>query len=223
MKSLLHELGISLQHRVISIVGSGGKTTLMYALARECANQGEAVMVATTTHIKRPNEPDFLLADLQNVQLTAGKVTVVGENTANEKLKMPSPKMLTELCKSADRVLIEADGSKMLPIKFPNETEPVILPCTDFVIAVAGLSALGKPLSEVCHRAHLAQDMLGIQPEQLVTPEIIANLLIKGYRRWNPAIVLNQADDRITQKGAVQTAALLRLGGFQTILITSFK
>lgn len=223
MNTLLQELGITTRHRVISIVGSGGKTTLMYALARECANQGEVVMVTTTTHIKRPQEPDFLLADLQNVKLTAGKVTVVGEDTTNQKLKMPSADMLTQLCKSADRVLIEADGSKMLPIKFPNNTEPVILPCTDLVIAVAGLSALGKPLNEVCHRAGLAQDMLGIKPEQLVTPEILANLLIKGYKSWNPTVVLNQADDRVTRKVAEQTAALLRLSGFETIIITSLN
>ena len=40
---------------VISLVGGGGKTTLLYALARHYSAQGQRVLVSTTTHIRRPD------------------------------------------------------------------------------------------------------------------------------------------------------------------------
>ena len=39
---------------VISLVGGGGKTTLMYNLAAHCARKGWRVLAATTTHIMQP-------------------------------------------------------------------------------------------------------------------------------------------------------------------------
>ena len=38
---------------VVSLVGGGGKTTLLYAFARHCAAKGWRVLVSTTTHIRR--------------------------------------------------------------------------------------------------------------------------------------------------------------------------
>ena len=37
---------------VVSLVGGGGKTTLLYAFARHCAAKGWRVLVSTTTHIR---------------------------------------------------------------------------------------------------------------------------------------------------------------------------
>ena len=39
---------------VVSLVGGGGKTTLLYAMASHCAQKGWRVLVSTTTHILRP-------------------------------------------------------------------------------------------------------------------------------------------------------------------------
>ena len=36
---------------VVSLVGGGGKTTLLYGMARLCAAEGQRVLVSTTTHI----------------------------------------------------------------------------------------------------------------------------------------------------------------------------
>ncbi len=44
-------------------------------------------------------------------------------------------------------LLIEADGSRCLPLKAPFSHEPVIPSWVDAVMVVAGLSGLGKPLS----------------------------------------------------------------------------
>ena len=42
---------------VISIVGAGGKTTLMFALARELSNKKGMVITTTTTKIFPPSHP----------------------------------------------------------------------------------------------------------------------------------------------------------------------
>ena len=38
---------------IVSLVGGGGKTTLLYAMADHCARKGWRVVVMTTTHIRR--------------------------------------------------------------------------------------------------------------------------------------------------------------------------
>ena len=40
---------------VVSLVGGGGKTTLLYQLSAHCARKGWRVLAATTTHIRQPN------------------------------------------------------------------------------------------------------------------------------------------------------------------------
>ncbi len=223
MGALMQKLGIGAQHRVISIVGSGGKTTLLYALARECAAAGEKTVLTTTTHIRQPHEPDFLLSSGTEIPLLPGRITTAGTPAPNGKLSAPPAEVLDFLCKNADRVLIEADGSRMLPVKFPSSTEPVIVSGCDLVIAVAGLSALGKPFQTVCHRAQLAQEALGLSPDEQVTPELIAKLLLAGYRRWNPIVLLNQADHEFERSQAEQAAELLRAGGIKQVFILSLR
>jgi probable selenium-dependent hydroxylase accessory protein YqeC len=45
-------------------------------------------------------------------------------------------------------VLVEADGSRGLPIKAPGPSEPVMPPGADIVIGVIGLDSLGAPIDE---------------------------------------------------------------------------
>ena len=40
---------------VVSLVGGGGKTTLLYQLSAHCARKGWRVLAATTTHIRQPD------------------------------------------------------------------------------------------------------------------------------------------------------------------------
>ena len=44
------------ERRVISLVGGGGKTTTMYALAEIFREEGKKVIVTTSTHLQAPPE-----------------------------------------------------------------------------------------------------------------------------------------------------------------------
>lgn len=53
---------------VISLVGAGGKTTTMYQLADELAEQGKRVLVTTTTHIQCPGEGEGPYARIRHIR-----------------------------------------------------------------------------------------------------------------------------------------------------------
>ena len=99
---------------VISLVGGGGKTTTMFALAEHYCRLGKRVLVTTTTHIGKPDR--YYASDKKEVlQLwEQGHYAVVGQQEKKsglpDKLKsLPEPEleMYMEL---ADMLLIEADG-----------------------------------------------------------------------------------------------------------------
>jgi probable selenium-dependent hydroxylase accessory protein YqeC len=161
---------------IISLVGGGGKTTLMYTLAEMCNQRGMRVLITTTTHIFKPEKYSLAVNKEELLQiLNSGKIAVMGEETENNKLKMIDD--IEDYFQFADIVIIEADGAKRLPLKVPNDTEPVILPCSDIVIGVAGVDAVGKPLKDVCFRKEKACELLGVNEEHIITEEDIANIL----------------------------------------------
>ena len=100
---------------VVSLVGGGGKTTLLYAFARHCAAKGWRVLVSTTTHIRQPGEnyaaDEAALASLW----AAGRYAVAGVPAEQGKLTALPPEQLTCWMAQADMVLLEADGAKRMP------------------------------------------------------------------------------------------------------------
>lgn len=219
------------REKIVAIAGAGGKTTLMYALANEYLHRGLRVGVGTTTHILRPAADGCVAvvcdgdpAALERA-LAEGRIAVAGTPArgAPGKLAAPAPETLAWLAAHTDALFLEADGSKRLPVKFPNATEPVIPPGTGRVIVVAGLSALGRPMDEACHRASLARETLGIPKGASVTPETIARLLLVGYGRYSPAVLLNQADTPALRAQGEEIAALLHAGGVSSVAILSLR
>lgn len=216
-RSAITTLGLE-NARVIAIIGGGGKSSLMAALGEEFRHRDETAVMTTTTHIRPPRQNGYMgddaavLSDL----LVTNRVMTVGMPAEEHKFG-PSP-LLEQLPELADRVIIEADGTKGLPLKVPNDREPVIPAFADAVIAVAGLSALGRPLGEVCHRPELAKLRFDLEPDQIVTPELMAMLLSSplaqrkdvGSRPY--AVLLNQADRARPDEIAALATLLLQKG-----------
>ena len=145
---------------IIAVVGSGGKTTLIKKLAEQYRAEGKSVLVTTTTHMFI--EEDTLLTDDADNILRALEESgyAMAGIPAGIKFRALSPETFRAVCAQADVVLVEADGSKHMPLKFPNATEPVIPENTDEIIVVCGLNALGQKAKEVCHRLELVKNCL---------------------------------------------------------------
>lgn len=114
---------------------------------------------------------------------------------------------------AADAVFLEADGAKGLPCKAPAAHEPVLLPQSDILLGGGqGLSALGRPLEQVCFRAPLAAALLGVAPDARLTPALLAQLLAspaggrKAAEKREFWVILNQADTPALRQAAAETA-----------------
>ena len=215
---------LSLQNAcLVALCGAGGKTSLLYALGREWAVKKEKVALTTSTHIQaelpdgcmlwdRPDEGELLSI------WRAGFTPVAGQE-AGRKLKGPSDEMWAILREAADRIVVEADGAACHPVKYPAVWEPVIPQYTDRVLVLAGLTALDRPLREVCHRAELALEK-GVLPDGPLTESDLAALLLFGYSRYDPLYVLNQADDGALFARGEAIAANLRAQGHESVIMS---
>ena len=169
---------------IIAVVGSGGKTTLIKQLAAKYRAQGKTVLVTTTTHMFI--EVDTLLTDDASaiIRVLREKGYVMAGIREGMKFKALPEETFDAVCACADVVLVEADGSKGLPLKYPNATEPVIPKNADEIIVVCGLNALGQKAKDVCHRLELVKACLGIEDDTVIEPVHIQKLLTEGY--WKP-------------------------------------
>ena len=166
---------------VRAIVGSGGKTTLIKKLANEYRKQGRKVFVTTSTHMFV--EEDTLVTENADDILNELEIKgyAMAGSACGEKIQALPKVVYEEICKYADEVLIEADGSKHLPLKFPNEKEPVIYDNVEEIIVVCGLHGLGKLARDVVHRMELAEENLRIKRDDVIQPIHVQELLREGY------------------------------------------
>lgn len=186
----------------ICLVGGGGKTTVMYELAAVGAACGRRVLVLTSTHILCPADGSFA-ADAAAVHnlWQQRRYSVIGTpELSTGKLTLPLQSVYEALKLQADVILCEADGSRHHPYKVPAEHEPVLLPDSDIVLAVAGMDALGRPLAQACQRSQLAAELLGCSLDSVIDAQMLASLLLSeqgsrknvGTRAYY--IVLNKCD-----------------------------
>ena len=176
----------------LGIIGGGGKTTLMLCLGRELSKHGR-VIITTSAKIYPPENITTLdspsVNDIRKA-LSAENMICVGNMGQNGKLTPPDIpfERLTEL---ADYVLCEADGSKGLPLKAHLPHEPVIPKNTMKTICVLGISGMGRPAGEVCHRAERFTELAGIDITDAVTPQAAANVI--NAEGFGDVLVINQA------------------------------
>lgn len=189
--------------RIICIVGGGGKTTLMYMLARECAKAGKKVIVSTTTHILKPSENYASKMEEIEKYWNKGDYAVIGDIDPlnSEKLVFPQTALYDGIKSRADIILLEADGAKGFPCKVPAEHEPVIAIDCDLVIGVMGMKAMGHKLKDVCFRFDTNGAWLSKKRDEELNEDTAVRILSseKGTRKYvgerEYIVVLNQCDD----------------------------
>ena len=191
---------LEIRRGVTALIVSGGKTSLMLRLCRELPG---TVIVCTSTHIF-PAE-DLPLVTEPMTMLPARKICA-GTWAENGKLTAPV-QSFEELALLADYVLVEADGSKGLPLKAHLAHEPVIPACANQTIQVLGLTGLGRRICDAAHRPERYAELCDAAVNDLATVERAARVL--NTEALADRYVLNQADDLEEQKWGRTLAALL--------------
>ena len=195
---------------VTSVIGSGGKTSLLAALASELPG---TVILTTTTHIL-PFEGIFTFT-MQGMyglaeKLAESRLVCVGSQ-AEKNGKLVAPELgIDVLAALADYVIVEADGARRLPLKAHATWEPVIPACSNRTIVVFGASGLGHPVREKIHRPELFCELTGCAPNDLATPELVARAA--NAEALADVALVNQAD--VAPEQARELAGLLGIPAF---------
>ncbi len=184
---LVEALEIDPSCRSIAIVGAGGKTTLMYALAKNLINKGKTVISTTSTKIFPPEKNQsgglILIEDIfSGINDIISQVQALRHLSVGMKFDPISGKLLGVssdqiflMLSWADHVIIEADGAAGRPVKSPIATEPVIPDFVDLVIPVIGLdSVLSVANSLNVFRLNEFLRITGLTQNQIIgVPEIV--------------------------------------------------
>lgn len=165
--SFLKSLNIR-QGDVVSLVGAGGKTSLMYRLAEEGRAKGWRVLVTTSTRILVPTPAQYDQLDLsgnlfKEIETLPAGIFVAGipdEDPA--KLRSVNLELLYYHLKRFDLVLIEADGSAGKPLKGWNHTEPVVPHYTCSTVGVLDIQTISRVIDEtLIHRLEIFCQLSG--------------------------------------------------------------
>lgn len=180
-------------NELVAIVGGGGKTSLMFALANSLPGR---IVTTTTTRIfaaqmKLAAATVFYTAESAESAEDAAffrtvsekldefrQCLVIGEVGERQEKAFGIPLELSGQLLArpdVDFVLVEADGSRMRPIKAPADHEPVIPPDATVVVPVVGMDALERPLSEIAHRPEKIKQLSIVN--EILTPEDVAQIL----------------------------------------------
>ncbi len=243
MTSLRH--GLQLQKGgVISLVGAGGKTALMFRLARELAGRGDRVLTTTTTKIRLPirrqssivmvsESVERLLRQAGSIlkrsaHMTAGRSIV----HLQHKLKGFDPPTIDCIWQSGifRWIIVEADGAAGKPLKAPAAHEPLIPASTGWMIGIVGLTVVGKPLNaNWVFRPQLVTALTGLAPDAEIDASAVAEICLNenGLMKNAPAqamrfVFLNQADSQNCLAAGRKIARMLKShagSGFSRVLI----
>ena len=193
---------LPLSGALVSIVGAGGKTRVLFELAEDLANRGPDVLLTTTTNIFDPRgEPGrrfdqvLLEADLAEPFEDPGEISAYREHGPSPegrgrlivlasreipgtgKLQGIHPSWMARLSFDWAYVLVEADGAKGRSIKAPGDHEPVVPLSTGVVVGVVGLDCLGRPMDgATVHRPERFQAVTGCPLGAPIRPAHIAAL-----------------------------------------------
>jgi molybdenum cofactor cytidylyltransferase len=221
---------------LVAVVGGGGKSSLLFALA-ECL-PGRVVLTTTTrifaAQMSRAAAVCTTADEGWQDQLEAfdGNLLVVGRVQGERAVGVPPDLPAEWLARPrVDWVVVEADGSRMLPVKAPADHEPVIPERTSLLVSVVGIDALDDPIERVAHRPERVADITGLAPSQHLTPEALGKLLtsprggLKGAPRdARVAVLINKVESSARREAAHRIAdRVLREARVERVVIGALR
>lgn len=242
--NLIDELKLNLEKsELITLVGAGGKTSIMFELAREIRSKGKSVLITTTTAIFFPESNTYdkvLITADENMGIfvrESGKICVLGSRVTSENKLLGINKSFIDAVYNSsifDFILVEGDGSRRLSIKAPAGYEPVIPKYTSVVIGVIGLDSLGRRINNTSvHRPEIFCNVTKMNMNDIIDSSCIVKLVSNHNGIFKSApqnstkyLILNKADNYVLRsKGEFIKDAILKSNGIKIdgILITSMK
>ncbi len=232
---------------VISIIGAGGKTSLMFSLAKELAYSGKKVLTTTTTKIFMPTpeqSPVTIITDSTDelIEKSKKKLRSLNHFSAGckqvvdpKKLKGFDSAIINHLWQAAcfDWIIVEADGARRKPLKATDFHEPKVPGITTHLVHLTGLDVVGKILDDNhVHRPKLFSNNTGLPMGDIIDEKSIAKSslleLIKAGTNISTSFLsfmfLNKADNpkRVEQGGKI--AELVKESNkVDTVIIASLK
>lgn len=222
----------------IAFVGSGGKTTAMFQLARQLT---PPVIVTATSRLGvwQVSFADRHIvaqspSDLINLENSHGGVTLITGAVKDDKTTPVNDETLAalhEFCVNRSiPLLIEADGSRQKPLKGWAEHEPPIPDFVEHVVTVVGLSGLGQPLTEeYVHRHKIFAELSGLKAGDSIDSNALTRVLLHEESALKnipsaarQTVLLNQADSPELQANARAMSQKL-LSKYHSVVIASLE
>lgn len=175
---------------IVAITGAGGKTSLIFFLAKKLAQFGK-VLITTTTKMYKPSSENY-------ETLTIGEKTYLGEeknisiiasSEIDGKITSLTYEEIEKLKDNFDYILIEADGAKEKLLKFWNDTEPCIPNFVTKVIGVINCEIFNQDFNENnIHRFKLApKNLLEFNNKKIDADFLSRYILSADYFKNTPS------------------------------------
>lgn len=201
----------------LAVVGCGGKTSLIGLLAQE--NSAQKVLLLPTTHIGllRPGLALCCTTRAESLAHTPqpGVQCLAQWEPASGKLRALPEEDWPRLAQGYDLVLMEADGSRMLPCKGWHEGEPVVPAFATRTIGVVTTAALGRPVGEdTVHRPEAFRALTGLGKGDVITVAALAAMVAAPQGMFRHAVgrrllLINQVESGPALQHARDLAAAL--------------
>ena len=205
----------------VTVIGSGGKTSLIWHLAKtllispgKVPERCRRILVTPTAKMLAPPSGEKLYdryADRNNYRGRDGTdffyrglknpvrgITLAGSfNKVNSKLETLPPEELEAIAPFYDLVLMEGDGSRGLPLKAWADYEPVVPDFTDVTIGMLATWPLGMPVSEKhIHRLPQFLALTGMAEGEKLKMEHMAKIITGLFAKacGKKILFFNQAE-----------------------------
>jgi probable selenium-dependent hydroxylase accessory protein YqeC len=231
---------------LVAVVGGGGKSTFCLALSEALRHNGARVISSTTTKVRQnealayprlvitPDDAPNLESILRGLDETGllfvgraflenGKVEGISSALSNYLFGMPA----------VDYVITEADGAAGRPLKAPGENEPVVPESVTSVIALMGLSALGKAFGpDLVFRKDYFEALTGLLEGGKLDAEVLTKAFDEKMGLFKNApvsarriVFLNQSDVLTNDREALELARqlLLKQPFIEKVILGSFR
>ena len=175
---------------VIAVCGAGGKTTFCLNLAKKYIKLNKKVCITTTTHMWNMNS----ISDINKLTNIMPGIIYYFGLVRGEKIGAVSYADYLKICNVFDYVIIEADGSHMMPLKIPiqwtnlsdeRNEEPVIPENVNEIVVVMGNESIGREFLAVCQHSNEISDKIKFDnlenADDIVTYDLIDEIISKCY------------------------------------------